>query len=504
MDKLKHLLSKYSNELYLSGILFLSAFLRLDHTSLRPLWLDEADIANLLSVPLANSWSVLVNSAQNATYFYVLRTWSLCFGNSEMGIRSLSVFFSLLSIIVIYKFGVRLNGKKTGLWASFLLSVNYFSIFYAIQARQYSLVILLSILSYYYFYGLLNDFNYKKLTAYIFFTVFGVYSHPWFILILGSQFICLLFNSGHKKVEVIFSQVLIFILSVPWLIILWNHKIDGANNWIGLTKISTLFSTFHYFMYGATGVFIIGGIIACFFVLGRVEETETMINYRFNYFNYHQISSKIYLLFSYLFFPLFIAIAIGHFIPFYEPGRYEAVVLPAFILLFASLWSKIKSNCFASVLILLLIIFSYQEVLNEKKDIQNQKIDNRTTTIDFLANSQNGDWVVFTGLSRPPIDYYLTRFNSENKIFKEVSFPADITEHQAYQNNEKINKNLNQIKISSETLIGEIKKSSHGRVWLVFTQDNPIGPLLEKKFQENFTLDSYLPGPSFALILYKF
>lgn len=151
-----------------------------------------------------------------------------------------------------------------------------------------------------------------------------------------------------------------------------------------------------------------------------------------------------------------------------------------------------------------MIIFSYQEVLNERKDIQNQKIDNRTSTIDFLANSQNGDWVVFTGLSRPPIDYYLTRFNSKNKIFKKVSFPADMTEHQAYQNNEKIDKNLDQIKISADSLIGEIKKSSPGRVWLVFTQDNLIGPLLEKKFQDNFTLDSYLPGPSFVMILYKF
>lgn len=79
-----------------------------------------------------------------------------------------------------------------------------------------------------------------------------------------------------------------------------------------------------------------------------------------------------------------------------------------------------------------------------------------------------------------------------------------MTEHQAYQNNEKIDKNLDQIKISADSLIGEIKKSSPGRVWLVFTQDNLIGPLLEKKFQDNFTLDSYLPGPSFVMILYKF
>ncbi len=504
MNKLKLLFTKYLNELYLSGILFLAAFLRLDHVSLRPLWLDEADIANLLSVSLTNSWSVLVNSAQNATYFYALKAWALCFGNSEISFRSLSVFLSLLSIVIIYKFGVNLNGKKTGLWAAFLLAVNYFSIFYAIQARHYSLVILLSILSYYYFHGLLVNFNFKKLSAYVIFTVLGVYSHPWFVLLVGSQFIYLLFTRGYIKRKIIFSQVLIFILSAPWLIILWNHKIDGANNWIELTKISTLFSTFHYFMYGATGIFIIAGIITCFFVFGRLKETKTMINYRFNYVNYQQISAKIYLLFSYLFFPLIAAVIIGNFIPFYEPGRYEAVVLPAFILLFAWLWSKIKSNWFTTVLILLLIILSYQEVLNERNEIQNQKINNRTSVTDFLVNSKNDDWIVFTGLSRPPIDYYLNRFNSENKVFKEVSFPADMVAHQAYQNNEKLDKNLNEIKISADSVISEIKKSSPGRVWLVFTQDNPIGPLLEKKFQENFTLDSYLPGPSFVMILYTF
>lgn len=502
MDKLKFLLAKYLNELYLGGILFLSIFLRFDHISLRPLWLDEADVANLLSVPLAGSWSALVNSAQNATYFYALRAWSLCFGNSEISIRSLSVFFSVLSVVIIYKFGTILNGKKTGLWAAFLLSINYFSIFYAIQARQYSLVILLSILSYYCFYNLLV--NFKKLAAYVIFTVLGVYSHPWFILIMGSQFIYLLFNRKYnKKIKIIFSQILIFILSTPWLIILWNHKIDGANNWIELTKISTLFSTFHYFMYGATVVFIIGGIVAFFLVFGRIEETETMINYKFNNYNY-QVNSKIYLLLIYLFFPLLVAVTIGSFIPFYEPGRYEAVVLPAFILLFAYLWSKIELKWLSTSLILLLIIFSYQEVFNEKKDIQNQRIDNRTSVTDLLTNSKNGDWLVFTGLSRPPIDYYLTRLNSENKIFKKLSFPADMVKHQAYQNNEELEKNIDQIKISADSMIGEIKKSSQGRVWLVFTQDNPVGSLLEKKFRENFTLDSYLPGPSFMMILYTF
>jgi len=113
---LKILFKKYANMFYLLVILLSAAILRLDHLSLRPLWLDEASIANPLINSFADSWKNIIASGNNAAYFYLLKVWSLLFGDSESALRSLSVILSLLAVVAIYKFGVRLGGRTVGLW----------------------------------------------------------------------------------------------------------------------------------------------------------------------------------------------------------------------------------------------------------------------------------------------------------------------------------------------------------------------------------------------------
>lgn len=499
---LKLLFKKYFSLFYLGGIFILAAILRLNHLSLRPLWLDEASIANPLAAPLSDSWQILINSGNNAAYFYLLKGWSLFFGDSEAALRSLSVILSLLSIIAIYKFGVRLGGKITGLWAAFLLATSYFSIFYAIQARHYSLVILLSVLSYYQFYILLEDKKFKRFFWYIIFTVLGIYTHPWFLLLLASQFIYLLFNK--KTIKIFVSQIFIVLLSSPWIVALWQYKINGANNWIALTSLKTVINTFHYFTYGSTGIYILFGLIAILFVAGRFELTKKMIYYKLNSLNHFKINSSLALLLNYLFFPLLVALIVGHFIPFYETGRYEAVVLPAFILLFALLFTHIKKMWLAWPLIILLITFSYIEVINERENIQNQTINERVVVSNLLSSVENGDGIVFTGTSRPTIDYYINHLNLQKKIFKTYSFPEEMSRHPAYQDINKIIEKNNNVLPSTDSLINEIKSSVHGRVWLVYTENNPFAPLLRKEFQSQFAEQGYLPGPSYVIILYKF
>lgn len=502
LNGLESLYKKYFHLVCLGGILILATILRLNHLSLRPFWLDEASIVNPLATPLANSWQILIDSGNNATYFYLLKGWSLFSGDSEAGLRSLSVILSLLAIIAIYKFGTRLGGKIVGLWAAFLLATSYFSVFYAIQARHYSLVILLSILSYYQFYLLLEDSKFKRLTWYIVFTVLGVYTHPWFLLLLVSQFVYLLFNK--KVVKIFISQVLIILLSLPWIITLWQYRVNGANSWIALTSLKTIFNTFYYFVYGSTGIYIFFGIIAALFIIGHFELTKEMINYKLNHIKYRKINPSLVLLLNYLFFSLLAALFFGYFIPFYEVGRYEAVVLPAFILLFALLFSRIKYTWIIWPLIILLIAFSYTEVINERDSIVNQTINERSTVLSLLSLAQDDDRIVFTGLSRPSIDYYINHLNLQKKILKTTSFPEEMAKHPAYQDVNKIIKDNNNILPSPNPLIKEIKSSSHGRVWLVFTENNPFALSLRKEFQSQFTEQGYLPGPSYYLILYKF
>jgi len=284
--------------------------------------------------------------------------------------------------------------------------------------------------------------------------------------------------------------------------VLWSYKTSGANSWIALTSGKTLVDTFHYFTYGVTEIYMLFGLIALVFAIGRFEFTKAKIYFKLNNIIGKRRNHDLILLINYLFFPLLIALIVGHFIPFYEVGRYEAVVLPAFILLSAWLFSRIKNVVWVGLLIGLLIIFSYLEVIKEKDDIISQVINERSISADLLLLAQNGDSVVFTGLARPTIEYYLNHLNFDKKTFQAYSFPEEMSEHQAYQDINKIMANNKNIMPSAYSLVEKIKSSASGRVWLVFTENNPFAFYLKKTFQSQFVEQGRLLGPSYYIILY--
>ena len=85
----------------------------------------------------------------NMTLYYVLlRAW-IHLGDSEFTVRCLSVLFGVLTIPATYALGARLFDRATGLLAAVLLSVHSFHIAFSQEARGYSLLSLLLVLTSY-------------------------------------------------------------------------------------------------------------------------------------------------------------------------------------------------------------------------------------------------------------------------------------------------------------------------------------------------------------------
>lgn len=125
-------------------ILLLALSLRLVGIN-QSLWLDEA-----ISVNVANNYSYekIVTEFSKSDfhpplYYLSLKSWSNIFGTSEMGIRMLSVLFSLGSIYIVFL----LAGK----WPALLLAVNPLFLYYSQEARMYSMVSFLLIVAIYFF-----------------------------------------------------------------------------------------------------------------------------------------------------------------------------------------------------------------------------------------------------------------------------------------------------------------------------------------------------------------
>ena len=121
------------------------------------LWIDEATSANVVRnfslIDIVNVYSR--GDFHPPLYYLTLKLWSLVFGTTEIGIRSLSIFFSLGTIVSIYFIGVRLKDKNLGLVSALFLATGPLFVYYASEARMYSMVTFLVTLLIYFFIKLL-------------------------------------------------------------------------------------------------------------------------------------------------------------------------------------------------------------------------------------------------------------------------------------------------------------------------------------------------------------
>lgn len=154
----------------IAGILF--RLMNLDKSE--GLWYDEATIYSIAS---QSGLSGMLKADSHRfllfpLYYIVYNLWINIFGNTDIIIRLMSVFFDILGIISAYfvgsQFGknINLNSDKTGLIYMLLYAINSSFIYYAQEAKFYSLTffIINIILLYWlkYIYDKTNCINSKK------------------------------------------------------------------------------------------------------------------------------------------------------------------------------------------------------------------------------------------------------------------------------------------------------------------------------------------------------
>lgn len=175
----------------LSVTIVLGTWLRLLHLGQKSYWWDEIVSIRIASLPLPAFRSTLWRYEANMSLYYLLVRWWIHFGNGEAWLRSLSVITAVLSIPVIYAAGTVLSRKNTGLIAAFLLSINVAHIAYAQEARSYSLLMLLCLLSLFFFLRIERAGKANAL-GYVLASTLAVYAHFFAVFFLFAQWTSLL------------------------------------------------------------------------------------------------------------------------------------------------------------------------------------------------------------------------------------------------------------------------------------------------------------------------
>ncbi len=142
-------------------------------------WLDEGITIRTITASWTEMKQILSGSVHPPLYYLLLGSWTALFGSSEFAARMPSVIFGLVSIFMAYRVGRLLFDTHVGLFAALFVALSLFQIRYAQEARNYSLLCMLSTMSYVYFIKLLQTESWKPSLSYLTVSTLMLYTHVY-------------------------------------------------------------------------------------------------------------------------------------------------------------------------------------------------------------------------------------------------------------------------------------------------------------------------------------
>jgi len=140
----------YVDLVLLLCLISIGTWLRYYKLGFQSFWLDELfTVANTRpDAKLADLWDQFSHNANPIFFFLLEWWWHKLVGIGDVKSRILPMLFGVATIPAMYYAGKSMFGRTAGLMAAFLLTVNSYHIEYSQEARSYTLLFLLSTLSF--------------------------------------------------------------------------------------------------------------------------------------------------------------------------------------------------------------------------------------------------------------------------------------------------------------------------------------------------------------------
>lgn len=153
------------------------------------LWLDEA--TTVLYVRRWGPVQLLANlpefSPHPPLYFLLAEFWTTLFGTSEVAIRSLSAAFGVGAVLALYGLALALYDRRTAFVSALIAALSSFQLYFSQEARMYSLMGLLSVLSFLAFVRIHQGGGRAWLAGYVLATAALLYTHVLAVVVVAAQ-----------------------------------------------------------------------------------------------------------------------------------------------------------------------------------------------------------------------------------------------------------------------------------------------------------------------------
>ncbi len=488
---------------------------RLPNLAERELWVDEANGVLIALKGFSGIIGALKQDGNPPGYYFLLSMWSGLFGISEVAVRSLSILIGVSLIPLVYLLGRSWFSRQAGLFAAFFVAISPFHVYYSREARMYSLMTLLAACA------LLASDRLVKRRTILSVLMSGLalaaclYTHNYGLFLLPAAPLASLFvrkKRGQAFLMASSASVFALLLASPWLPVVLRQSQTGVGDWIpelffqetdgcsfselgppgrwvvGLSRSVTVMSpgaNYPYYLRkmpteGSAGplpLILLTVMFASAFILSRTTTRDRRTHEEENGEEGARVRERVWLLsFSLLVpmgLPLLYSVAVK---PIYLIGRYEVLVFPFAALLFSQgadrllllfltrAWRRTWSLALVGI-VGWLSFSSLRPYLFGENPIPPHA---RVVAKQIQERGKEGDWILFTEVTRATTEYALRRLGCEGK-FRIASFPEAAGLHPGWYDPKEFAKSLPMINQEAMALSKDIYSQlrQKGQLWLL-------------------------------------
>ncbi len=249
----------------LAGIVLVALVLRLWGLGAQSLWFDELFSLKHVRLDFGPMLGSLAEDGTNLpAYHLFLKSWVTVFGDSEISLRFPSALFGVLTVPLVYRLGADLFNKQAGLISAVMVSVSSFHIYYAQEARMYTFLAFLMLLSSVFLFKWQREKTARSAAYYVLVSGLLLYTHYYgmFLILAQNIYILALIAMEHKQDRPrigpwIAMQSSIAALFLPW-VIFWFLRIGDLKNasWFQEPSLHDVYITFTQFVNGPVSLLI--------------------------------------------------------------------------------------------------------------------------------------------------------------------------------------------------------------------------------------------------------
>lgn len=378
---------------------------------------DEVWSVRAASLDYRSEMEVLKADVHPPLYYQFLYLWVRLFGTGERAVRSLSALFYILSVFAVYGIGRALYGTRTALLCATIYLASPLAILSAQFARMYALLSLLSILSTWLYIQFAIKPNHSRLlfAGYVLVNSLGTFTHIAFFFVLFAQIVFHLLFFRRTRIIAFAIAVGLSLVAYTflWAPVLIRQVAKSGENIAWVSKPGLPIAGELVFLYGG----VLWLLVPVFLYLWWRNGFEPLSRFS----QLRETSFPLWLLAIAILTPLLIS----QVKPIFN-SRLAIIGLHFFALTMGAIVGT-RADKFLSYLLVGLttigLVVLHPGVSN---------CDNRAMATYLSQNANNGDAVIFTSLTRLPIEYYLERAPIKKELFK-TSFPSEIDEHPGYE-----------------------------------------------------------------------